>query len=342
MSAEHQHIPHFQHQTQSTSAIQPSNRQPDSTDETTGMTNKQTPEFVKNVLGVPELLEKILLEMDPRDLLKHLRHDVAFGVRAQLNASVKLQRKLYLRQDPADPTKTEDDWEQTDWKPNRILFPEKDDQEGLTTFFSIGSSHYAIGARKFNHDVLEEETTSEHSADNYFVILFYTWPSQYGDELEPEMLDMYLTDKAEPFSIRMCQTHDEEEKGACHDDAELWVPAGKTLRDILHWVTAWKAGAIQKDDVFNGFYQWEPIYGDMMDWIRSGDYTEEEYQEEFETGPLVRHGTRKVPRAVRAALQEKEAQKKALVEAERKMEEAEEKLKQAEKKLKEKVEESGH
>lgn len=216
------------------------------------MTDKQTPEFVKNVLGVPELLEKILLAMDPKDLLKHLQRDVAFGVRAQLNASVKLQRKLYLRQDPGDPTKTEDDWNLAGWKPNRILFPEKDDHEGLTTFFSIGSSHYAIGARKFDHSDLS-------------VIFFYTWPQQYGDELEPEMLNMYLTDKAEPFSIRMCQTHDEEQIGPCHDSAELWIPAGKTLRDILHWVTAWKAGAIQTDDVFNGFYQWEPIEGDMMD-----------------------------------------------------------------------------
>ena len=298
---------------------------------------------MKNVLGLPELLENIMLLMDPKDLLKHLQHDVAFGVRAQVNASVKLQRKLFQRQEPGDPIMTDDEWELTEWKPNRILFQEKNDNSGLHTFFSVGSSHYAMGVdrddficfgeERMNDKDLPEKYRRIFGRKDVFSFLLYTMSDEIP-QIQPEMLDMYLTDKAEPFFISLCQCHEGWE--GPHLSTKLWVPPGKTLREILHWVTAWKAGVLQVDDVFNGFYQWERIEEDTMDWVLSGQCTEEEYREEFENGPLVRHGIRKVPRVVRTALQKREAETKALEETQNKLKHAEEKWKQAEKKLKEK------
>lgn len=50
------------------------------------------------VFAVPELLENILLKLSPRDLLFAQRVDKTF--RDQINSSIHIQRKLFLKHDP--------------------------------------------------------------------------------------------------------------------------------------------------------------------------------------------------------------------------------------------------
>lgn len=218
-----------------------------------------------------ELLEAALLDenISPGELLR--LHGTSQRVYQTIVGSPKLQRKLFLSQEPLPPGILPGRFRALIAKQNKIIT-----RDVMTRAFRIRSQP-GLGYLMYwvlRHDYLA--TALPRSEQTFLCLTMYMTDDEsakktserWGDgkeylpeggngkEFLPEScLDMYLTDIPIAAVVHMQQVTD---KGNMSTD--VWFPAGTKMRDILKWQDMWSKGEIQDGDRVTGYPPLEGVF----------------------------------------------------------------------------------
>ncbi|KAK4500813.1 hypothetical protein PRZ48_009005 [Zasmidium cellare] len=239
----------------------------------------------QKVFDIPELYEMIISNLDSHDLLGRLHTDAKLIQAAK--GSKKLQRKLCLTQEP----EIEDDRRETgrfghstaSWEPNLMLL-----MKPPPTAAHIPKGKSPFGYFRLSEDsppyriVLSHRLTDKESPWVFqFIRNVGPGPAPHPVRLlTPAYLSMYLSDRATPIIVRVMNSPTDEAEAKKMDPGRrehffgvktVWIPAGKTLGDVIHYFEIFYTGGLSRADVLNGIcqFKWSHL-SDPKDelWVR--------------------------------------------------------------------------
>ncbi|KAF2167475.1 hypothetical protein M409DRAFT_54074 [Zasmidium cellare ATCC 36951] len=254
----------------------------------------------QKVFDLPELYEMILLNLSTHEILQNLHNDPKM-IQA-VKASKNLQRKLFLTQEPeidvVDRDPAEFPHSAAVWEPNIIFFSEH--SLSSRDLWSYDSPWTKQNYFKLNEDgpeywlELSPRLPGETGSPWSFTLTRFEKPEPQHPPIPtipPAWLSMNLSDRATPISMHLenyaevttwkpwefGDDDDEDEDTKTGYEAHLygtkniWVPAGATLGDIIHWYKVNLAGGMSRADVMNGICQFKwSVLTDPNDeiWVR--------------------------------------------------------------------------
>lgn len=217
----------------------------------------------QRVFGVNELHEMIQLRRNPQDLLDHLHSDASL-IR-QVKASVALRHMLFSTQEPAvqviRPAETFP-FEVAVGQPNTVLFP------GNGPFWAPFSFRLRQDGPEYRLQMIPASRTiwlptGESRRVEWFEYLLQRIDGDTDSRapiVPPAYLAMFLSTHAKPLVAKTrYMIYSPIHRGTrtvmnliTNEPGYLYVPGGKTLRDIVSWIDLFASGSLGRSDVVNG------------------------------------------------------------------------------------------